>query len=77
MADGSRILDGVSFTVPLNEQSMVGYTVISGKSQLVDDAYDLPAGTPFGVQNTTNLLMPPVSAAHSPWRRAAAAACRR
>ena len=38
-----------SFTVPLNEKSMVGYTVISGKSQLVDDAYNLPPGTPFSV----------------------------
>jgi HD-GYP domain-containing protein (c-di-GMP phosphodiesterase class II) len=38
-----------SFTVPLDEQSMVGYTVISGRSQLVDDAYNLPPGTPFRV----------------------------
>jgi HD-GYP domain-containing protein (c-di-GMP phosphodiesterase class II) len=38
-----------SFTVPLNEQSMVGYTVISGDSQLVDDAYELPPGAAFGV----------------------------
>ena len=37
-----------SFTVPINENSMVGYTVISGKSQLVEDAYNLPPGTAFG-----------------------------
>jgi HD-GYP domain-containing protein (c-di-GMP phosphodiesterase class II) len=37
-----------SFTIPLNERSMVGYTIISGTSQLLDDAYNLPPSSPYG-----------------------------
>ncbi|MEP7104366.1 MAG: HD domain-containing phosphohydrolase [Chloroflexota bacterium] len=36
-----------SFTVPLAESSMVGYTILHGQSQVIDDAYRLPPGTPF------------------------------
>jgi HD-GYP domain-containing protein (c-di-GMP phosphodiesterase class II) len=36
-----------SFTVPLSEGSMVGYTILDGQSQVIDDAYQLPPGTPF------------------------------
>ena len=36
-----------SFTVPLTESSMVGYTILHGQSQVIDDAYHLPPGTPF------------------------------
>ncbi len=37
-----------SFVMPLTEKSMGGYTILSGMSQLVDDAYTLPADVPFG-----------------------------
>jgi HD-GYP domain-containing protein (c-di-GMP phosphodiesterase class II) len=37
-----------SFTVPLAESSMVGYTILHGQSQVIDDAYHLPPQTPFG-----------------------------
>ncbi|HEX6349677.1 MAG TPA: HD domain-containing phosphohydrolase [Candidatus Dormibacteraeota bacterium] len=37
-----------SFTVPLTESSMVGYTILHGQSQVIDDAYHMPARTPFG-----------------------------
>jgi len=36
-----------SFTVPLTQGSMVGYTILSGRSQLVEDSYNLPPGTPY------------------------------
>jgi HD-GYP domain-containing protein (c-di-GMP phosphodiesterase class II) len=36
-----------SFTVPLTESSMVGYTILHGQSQVIDDAYHLPPETPF------------------------------
>jgi len=37
-----------SFTVPLAESSMVGYTILYGQSQVIDDAYKLPPDSPFG-----------------------------
>jgi HD-GYP domain-containing protein (c-di-GMP phosphodiesterase class II) len=37
-----------SFTVPLTESSMVGYTILHGQSQVIDDAYHLPPETAFG-----------------------------
>ncbi|HEX6547327.1 MAG TPA: HD domain-containing phosphohydrolase [Candidatus Dormibacteraeota bacterium] len=38
-----------SFTVPLTEGSMVGYTILHGRSQVIDDAYAPPPDTPFGL----------------------------
>src|SRR5712692_6510627 len=37
-----------SFVMPLTEKSMGGYTILSGMSQLVDDAYTLPADVQIG-----------------------------
>jgi HD-GYP domain-containing protein (c-di-GMP phosphodiesterase class II) len=36
-----------TFKMPLVEKSIAGYTVLSGRSQIVDDAYQLPADVPF------------------------------
>ena len=36
------------FTVPVDEKSVVGYTVTQGKSQIYDDAYNPPPGKPQG-----------------------------
>jgi HD-GYP domain-containing protein (c-di-GMP phosphodiesterase class II) len=38
-----------SFTVPLAESSMVGYTILHGRSQVVDDAYAPSPETPYGL----------------------------
>src|SRR5437879_2881061 len=37
-----------AFTVPVDEKSVVGYTVSVGKSQIYDDAYNPPPGKPVG-----------------------------
>lgn len=37
-----------AFTVPVDEKTVVGYTVSAGKSQLYDDAYTPPPGRPVG-----------------------------
>src|SRR5438445_2723862 len=37
-----------AFMVPVDERSVVGYTVSVGKSQIYDDAYDPPPGKPVG-----------------------------
>ena len=37
-----------AFKVPVNEKSVVGYTVSVGKSQIYDDAYNPPPGKPVG-----------------------------
>jgi len=37
-----------AFTVPVDEKSVVGYTVSIGKSQIYDDAYNPPPGKPMG-----------------------------
>ena len=37
-----------AFTVPVDEKSVVGYTVSVGKSQRYDDAYNPPPGKPVG-----------------------------
>ena len=37
-----------AFTVPVDEKSVVGYTVSVGTSQIYDDAYNPPAGKPQG-----------------------------
>src|SRR3989475_3333208 len=37
-----------AFTVPVDEKSVVGYTVSLGKSQIYDDAYHPPPGKPVG-----------------------------
>jgi HD-GYP domain-containing protein (c-di-GMP phosphodiesterase class II) len=37
-----------AFKVPVDEKSVVGYTVTMGKSQLYDDAYNPPPGKPVG-----------------------------
>lgn len=36
------------FTVPVDEKTVVGYTVTMGKSQIYDDAYNPPPGKPPG-----------------------------
>ena len=36
-----------TFTMPLGEKSVGGYTIISGRPQVVDDVYDIPDGVPF------------------------------
>ena len=38
-----------SFTLPLTGNSMVGHAIISGRTQVVDDVYNAPADTPFGL----------------------------
>jgi HD-GYP domain-containing protein (c-di-GMP phosphodiesterase class II) len=40
-----------AFTVPVDEKSVVGYTVSVGTSQIYDDAYNPPAGRPPGGRN--------------------------
>ena len=37
-----------AFKVPVDEKTVVGYTVTVGKSQMYDDAYDPPPGKPAG-----------------------------
>jgi HD-GYP domain-containing protein (c-di-GMP phosphodiesterase class II) len=37
-----------AFTVPVDERSVVGYTVTTGKSQIYEDAYNPPPGKPVG-----------------------------
>jgi HD-GYP domain-containing protein (c-di-GMP phosphodiesterase class II) len=37
-----------AFKVPVDERSVVGYTVSVGKSQIYEDAYNPPAGKPVG-----------------------------
>ena len=37
-----------AFTVPVDEKSVVGYTVSVGESQIYDDAYNPPPGKPVG-----------------------------
>jgi HD-GYP domain-containing protein (c-di-GMP phosphodiesterase class II) len=37
-----------AFTVPVDEKTVVGYTVSVGKSQTYDDAYNPPPGKPIG-----------------------------
>ena len=37
-----------AFTVPVDDRSVVGYTVTMGSSQIYDDAYNPPAGKPRG-----------------------------
>jgi HD-GYP domain-containing protein (c-di-GMP phosphodiesterase class II) len=37
-----------AFTVPVDDRSVVGYTVTRGTSQIYDDAYNPPAGKPRG-----------------------------
>src|SRR5690348_15259888 len=37
-----------AFTVPVDDKSVVGYTVSMGSSQIYDDAYSPPAGKPRG-----------------------------
>lgn len=36
-----------AFTMPLAEKSVAGYTILSGRSQVLDDVYDLPKDLPF------------------------------
>ena len=36
-----------NFAVPITEKSIVGYSALSGETLVIDDAYNLPAGTPF------------------------------
>ena len=36
-----------TFTMPLGENSVGGYTIVSGRPQVVVDVYDIPASVPF------------------------------
>jgi len=36
-----------TFTMPLGEKSVGGYTIISGRPQVIEDVYDIPDGVPF------------------------------
>lgn len=37
----------LDFTVPIDGQSIVGYVALTGKTIVIDDAYNLPSGSPF------------------------------
>ncbi len=37
----------VDFSVPIDEQSIVGYVALTGNTIVIDDAYNLPSGSPF------------------------------
>ena len=37
-----------TFKMPLIEKSIAGFTVLSGRAQVVEDAYNLPVDVPFG-----------------------------
>ena len=41
-----------TFKMPLIEKSIAGFTVLSGRSQVVEDAYNLPADVPFGFNSS-------------------------
>ena len=41
-----------TFKMPLIEKSIGGYTVLSGRSQVVEDAYNLPPDVPFGFNSS-------------------------
>ena len=37
----------VDFSVPIDDQSIVGYVALTGNTIVIDDAYNLPSGSPF------------------------------
>jgi len=37
----------LDFTMPVDDQSIVGYVALTGKTIVIDDAYNLPSGSPF------------------------------
>ncbi len=37
----------VDFSVPIDDQSIVGYVALTGKTIVIEDAYNLPSGSPF------------------------------
>lgn len=37
----------MDYTVPIDDQSIVGYAALTGKTIAIDDAYSLPSGSPF------------------------------
>ncbi len=41
-----------TFKMPLIEKSIAGHTVLSGRSQVVEDAYNLPPDVPFGFNSS-------------------------
>jgi len=41
-----------TFKMPLLEKSIAGFTVLSGRSQVVEDAYHLPPDVPFGFNSS-------------------------
>jgi HD-GYP domain-containing protein (c-di-GMP phosphodiesterase class II) len=42
----------VSFTLPLDTTSLAGYAAVTGETLRVDDAYALPAGSPFSLNRS-------------------------
>ena len=42
-------LEPAQFTVPIDETSIAGYVATTGRSVLIDDAYDIPAGKPYAL----------------------------
>jgi HD-GYP domain-containing protein (c-di-GMP phosphodiesterase class II) len=36
------------FTLPLNDSSVAGYAALTGEPLVIDDAYEIPADTPYG-----------------------------
>lgn len=36
-----------NFSIPITEKSIVGHSAVSGKTTIIDDAYNLPEGRPF------------------------------
>jgi HD-GYP domain-containing protein (c-di-GMP phosphodiesterase class II) len=50
--NGSVDVPFSTFKMPLVESSLGGYTVLSGRSQMIDDAYNLPADVPFAFNSS-------------------------
>lgn len=62
-----------SFTLPINENSIVGYAALTGTSVVIDDAYNLPSDAPYTFNSsfdedrgyrTTSILTIPLKTHH-------------
>lgn len=40
-------LEYLSFSFPINEKSIAGYVALTGKTLIIDDAYNIPESTPY------------------------------
>ncbi|MBC2717570.1 MAG: HD domain-containing protein [Desulfobacteraceae bacterium] len=45
----------VDFSVPIDDQSIVGYVALTGNTLVIDDAYNLPSGSPFMLNSEYDL----------------------